>query len=316
MSDFPNKTFGSLRLRLNRGLARILYRFASTGLPRIAEGLRRAAARRATRSPQHASVWIDDFCGDLRFCCDLSEHMGSQIFFKGDYSGGQLTVLRQLLREDSVFVDVGANQGEFTLCAAGVIAPEKGGVHAFEPVSTVRERLERNVAANGFTHVTIHSVGLSDETADDVPIYGADVAFADGTQHDGLPTLFGIKGRSEQLQTIALRRLDEVLAGAEQVDVIKIDVEGAEWSVLKGAEATIARNRPAIIFEASEVTSRAAGYSVKVLIDWLTERQYNLWSIGNRGELCPAKDNVSFCNILAIPREGGELAERAGVCGR
>lgn len=291
-------------------LCQFLYKYPGTGLPRIAEGIRRRVARWASKHPEKASVWIDDFCGKLRFLCDLSEHMGSQIFFKGSYSGGQLVVLRRLLSQDAVFVDVGANQGEFTVCAAGQM-PE-GRVFAFEPVPGVRERLERNVAGNDFGNVTIHPVGLSDEVLDDVPIYGADSEFSDGTQNIGLPTLFDIAGRSRPLARIALRRLAEVLPEGQRVDVMKVDVEGAELAVLQGAERIIQREKPAIIFEANAETCEAAGYSVAILFEWLRGHGYNLALIGPVGELTPVGEQARFCNVLARHPGGRSEKERDG----
>lgn len=284
-------------LRAVRAVARPLYRMQGTGLPRVAEITRRQTARWAARHLQPSWVWIDDFCGGSRFCCDLAEHMGSQIFFKGSYSGGQLVVLRRLLHPDAVFIDAGANQGEFTVCAAGCV-PD-GHVWAFEPVPEVRERLERNVAGNGFRHVTVSPMGLSDASREDVPIFGADSAFSDGTQNIGLPTLFDVSGRGRALARINLRPLDEVLPAGQRVDVMKVDVEGAELAVLQGAESTIQREKPAIIFEANAETCEAAGYSVEVLLGWLSERGYALEVIGPAGELKPAPGRVDFCNMLA-----------------
>ena len=209
-----------------------LYRMQGTGLPRVADAIRRWTARWASRHPERSLVWIEDFCGHLRLCCDLSEHMGSQIFFRGSYSGGQLNVLRRLLAPDAVFVDAGANQGEFTVYAAGCVVD--GHVFAFEPVPTVRECLERNLRGNGFKNVTLHPVGLSDNSQDAVPIFGADSAFSDGTQHIGLPTLFDVSGRGVPLALVGLRCLDDVLPENQRVDVLKVDVEGAELAVLRG----------------------------------------------------------------------------------
>jgi FkbM family methyltransferase len=284
-------------LRIWRAIAGRLYKMQGTGLPRISEAIRRHTARWASKHPDEALVWIDDFCGSLRFCCDLSEHMGSQIFFKGSYSGGQLTVLRRLLDLDAVFVDAGANQGEFTVCAANCVTD--GHVFSFEPVPAIRERLERNVAANRFKNVTVHPVGLSDDSEDDVPIFGADAAFSDGTQHIGLPTLFDVSGRKTPLAHIDLRRLDDMLPETQRVDVIKVDVEGAELSVLQGAEATIRREKPAIIFEANRETSQAAGYPVEALFDWLKGQGYELQVIGPDGGLKPLDGHRLFCNVLA-----------------
>ena len=128
MEECMNETTrAGIGLRIKRRAMRWMYGAQGTGLPRIAEAFRRRTARWAVEHSDEALVWIDDFCGNRYFCCDLSEHMGSQIYFKGSYSGGQLVVLRQLLTPEAVFVDAGANQGEFTVCAAGCV-PEG---HAF-----------------------------------------------------------------------------------------------------------------------------------------------------------------------------------------
>lgn len=291
----------SMKNELLRSFGRRLYRYQGTGLPRVAEFLRRRVAQRAQKHPERSLVWIDDFCGNLRFCCDLSEHMGSQIFFKGSYSGGQLVVLQRLLARDAVFVDAGANQGEFTVCAAACVT--NGQVFAFEPVPSVRERLERNLLGNGLKNVSVHPVGLSDSTEDDVPIFGASTAFSDGTQNIGLPTLFDVSGRGSPLARVNLRRLDDLLPKRQRVDVMKVDVEGAELAVFKGGEATIAREKPAIIFEANRETSEAAGYPVEALYDWLTSHGYALKVIGAKGELTPLKGRAGFCNVLAIHPE-------------
>ncbi len=289
-----------------RKLCQILYRYSGTGLPRLAEAIRRRTARRAAQHPHLALVWIEDFCGTLRFCCDLSEHMGSQIFFKGSYSGEQLTVLRRLLAPDAVFVDAGANQGEFTVCAASCVP--NGHVIAFEPFPAARERLGRNVAGNRFENVTVHSVGLSDNNQDDIPFYGADSEFSDGTQNIGLQTLFGVPGRNVLLTHINLRRLDDLLPSGQRVDVMKIDVEGAELAVMKGAEETIRREKPAIIFEANHETSEAAGYPVRALYEWLDRQDYQLQMIGPDGKFYPLNEKNHFCNVLA--QHPGALTSR------
>lgn len=292
------------RLRLLRRTTRLLYAQQGTGLPRLAEWIRRRmASYLLSQAQDRRDVWIHDFCGNLKFCCDLTEHMSSQIFFRGDYSGDQLIVLRRLLHEDSVFVDAGANQGEFSICAAGV-APE-GQVFAFEPVPAIRERLQRNVAANGFRNVQVHALGLSDGKRDGVPIYGAATTFQDGTHHIGLPTLFEVSGRSRELCKISLQCLDDVMPGSQRVDVIKIDVEGAELAVLHGAEKTIRREQPAILFEASEKTAEAAGDSVQAIFEWLRRRGYKLQVIGSGGHLKSLDERKPFDNVLAQPNDHG-----------
>ena len=92
---------------LLRRLTQPAYRIRGVGLGRVCEAVRRWAARHASAAP----LVIDDFRGDARFRCYLREHMGGQIFFRGAYSGDQLTLLERLLPSDGVFVDVGVRVG-------------------------------------------------------------------------------------------------------------------------------------------------------------------------------------------------------------
>ncbi|MES1932226.1 FkbM family methyltransferase [Salinisphaera shabanensis T35B1] len=204
-----------------------------------------------------------------------------------------------------MFVDVGANQGEFTVCAASVVPC--GHVIAVEPISSLRERLKLNVEANKFQNVYIWPFGLSDVNKDDVPIFGEDRLFADGTRHIGLPTLYDIDKRRKPIARVDLRKLDDVLKNTQRVDVIKIDVEGAELYVLEGAARTIQREQPSIIFEANEETSVAAGYKVKDIYAWLEDRGYSLHRICAHGELSTAELGIPFSNILARPRRAESL---------
>jgi FkbM family methyltransferase len=154
-------------------------------------------------------------------------------------------VFVELIDEADVFVDVGANQGIFTL--VGATRNSQLRIFSFEPNPNVHALLRTNVAINDLTNrVTVRSDAVSDrpgEVAFHVPpspfsAIGAlaDVAFRDD---DGITT------------TVPAVRLDDVLA-TEDVDVIKIDVEGAEARVIEGAQALLRRTRPAIIMEVLE----------------------------------------------------------------
>ncbi|KAA6187313.1 FkbM family methyltransferase [Thiohalocapsa marina] len=285
---------GALRL-----LARRLYPLRGTGLPRIAEYIRIKVAGSAARGAWPHDVWIDDFCGHLRFRCDLSEHMGSQIFFRGAYSRGQLSILRQLLKPDSVFVDAGANQGEFTVCAASLTP--LGTVHAFEPMPDLVRRLRENVEANGLANVQVHCCGLSDGERCEVPIYASAAVYVDGTRNAGLPTIFPSDERDAEVGHIHLVDLDRVL-GQSGVDVMKIDVEGAELAVLKGAAGVIENAHPYILFEANAETARAAGYAIEELFSWLEARDYRLRLILPDGGLMAIQRDARFGNVLAVPK--------------
>lgn len=279
-----------------RGLTKIAYRIKGVGLGRLAEMVRRHAARVAPFEP----FIINDFWGGFKFKCYVQEHMGGQIFFRGSYSGDQLKLLETLLHPDAVFVDVGANQGEFSVMAAS----RASRVISFEPVDEYRRRLEDNIALNGFRNVHIMPFALGD-VEKDLPIYDAPGMFTDGTRHEGLPTLYASEKRPNVRETVRVRRLDDVLAelAVNRVDVMKLDIEGAEWSALRGAEKTLARFRPVLILEIARETCQSAGYEAEDFARWIISQGYKIERIAAGGVACPIQPEqlLDFQNIVAYP---------------
>ena len=155
-----------------------------------------------------------------------------------------LAVFVDLIGNARVFVDVGANQGLFTLVATA-INPEVR-VHAFEPNPSVNGLLRANIAANRLMdRVTVSPQVVSDQAGvvefrvPESPYSAAGamsaVSLSPGGAVVGLPAV----------------RLDDVL-GDEQLDVLKIDDEGAEARVIRGARKTLRRTRPVVILEVLE----------------------------------------------------------------
>jgi FkbM family methyltransferase len=255
----------SLFLRQLRNLTKLAYNYR--GFARLAEAVRKLYSR----SPR--VLLVNDFDTTLSFYCELDEHMGSQIFWRGSYSGAQLILLDRLLAPHMVFVDIGANHGELTVFAAKRLT--EGKVIAFEPVSVLFQKLERNININNFTNVQLVQKGLSDKSFKST-IYTREGRFEDGTKHEGLPTLYPTITRSQIGEVIEITYLDQFVESENvtQIDIIKIDVEGAELAVLQGARGAIARFKPLILMEVNEETSQAAGYPARALLDYLSELDY------------------------------------------
>ncbi len=292
-----------LTLRALRLLTKVLYRFNGTGLPRVAEYVRRSVASRLIASKRDADYWILDFMGQARFKCDLRDHMGSQIFFRGAYSLDQLRLIERLFEAPFTFVDVGANQGEFSVFVASM--SEDNRVLAFEPTQNMRSRLQHNLSCNELTNAKVFGFGLSDRSRDNVPIYGSDDVMDDGTFHAGLPTIHTMTDRHVRLESISLRSLDETLQNndVDSIDLIKIDVEGEELSVLKGAQNTISQFRPFLILEANSTSAAAAGYTISELYGWLENQGYLLKEISPGGHCIDLRPDIPFSNVIGVPDE-------------
>ena len=282
---------------------------------------RRAAARlgagralgrklRAAYTPRLAagsSRWaeIRDYDGDLRLWLDRGSYIGSTIYWTGYHHRRDMLWLGETLRPGMVFVDVGANIGEFTIYGAKRVGPS-GKVLAFEPQDGMLEILMRNVRANGMAQVEIYRIGLgrSDRT---LPLFAPGPADEDPHLYSTYREAHGA-GAARAAQTIRIRPLDDVLAERplERLDVMKIDVEGGELPALEGSTRTLARHRPRLLVEFNRETSLAAGYTVLDLARFLAAQGYALSRVDRRGvhAIDPARVDAlpGETNVVATPR--------------
>lgn len=134
-------------------------------------------------------------------------------------------------------IDAGGHIGAFALYAARKVGPE-GRVVVFEPSPDNLELLRRNLDANALSQIRLFPVGLA-EAAGQAQIYVAEP----GADNPAANTLFPTEGRRGT--GVPLERLDDVVEriGLARVDLLKIDVEGAELRVLRGAEKTLKLTR-------------------------------------------------------------------------
>ncbi|MCA9102308.1 MAG: FkbM family methyltransferase, partial [Planctomycetales bacterium] len=147
-----------------------------------------------------------------------------------------VAAMKDFLRPGGTFVDVGAHVGYFTLLGARLVS-NTGCVVAVEPDAGNAESLRRNLALNDYTHVRIEQVALGRETGT-AELFIA----ADSGQHSLL-------ARSDQSVKVDVRTLDDLWSSNEAppIDVIKIDVEGAELDMLRGARDTLRRSADIVV---------------------------------------------------------------------
>jgi len=177
---------------------------------------------------------------------------------------------RQFLRPGTLFVDIGANAGIYSLWAADL----GSSVIAVEPQPEAREALTENAALNGYDFEVIPAA-LSSEAGV--------MRFTNrlGPKNHLKPMDFqhGVE--------VAVRTLDDVL-GARTTAGVKIDVEGAERFVLEGAPVAIAQRRlPVIQLEWNNLAERFFGESRDVAAELLTTSGYRFYRPDDHGHLQP-----------------------------
>jgi FkbM family methyltransferase len=184
-----------------------------------------------------------------------------QIDRNGFYDGLTEECMRHWLREDSVCVDVGCHVGN--VLRMMIRHAPKGKFYAFEPLPALYQSLLRNFPD---PRVKVFDVALHDREGLRDFIYVVTN-----------PGYSGFLRRrydrpDERVLPIQVRtaRLDSVIPSNESVDLIKIDVEGAEWTVLRGAEQIILASRPLILFEHGRGGADFYGTRPSQVYDWLS----------------------------------------------
>lgn len=251
-------------------------------LVRMARRLRKMYYKRDAVPDWH----LVRLAGHIHMRVDRHSYMGGSIYWTGYHHLQELLYLGHRLKPGMTFIDVGANQGEFSLFAAFQLS--KGNVISFEPVSKLRQGLLDNIQRNGFTHVVVHPFGLSD-TSGSMPIYTSletDIHFG---RHEGLSTLYPSSSRNVLEETITLQVFDDVVHLPPGQDCfLKIDVEGAELYVLRGMRRLLEQCHPEILIEINEETFNQAGYTTKAILSFLSELGYSPYTI-RRGYLVPVQ---------------------------
>jgi FkbM family methyltransferase len=165
-------------------------------------------------------------------------------FLLGTFEPALQQILTEHLQAGDVFFDIGANVGFFSVLAGRLVGPV-GEVHAFEPLPNNARRVATNAELNGFTHVRVHEIALSDRDCTStfrvsaVPTFGA---LSDS------PMSVDQEIGSVNVQ---VRSLDNWMreGTARPPKLIKLDIEGSETEFLRGARETIAEFRPVLLIE-------------------------------------------------------------------
>jgi FkbM family methyltransferase len=197
---------------------------------------------------------------------------------RGDnYERDVTAVFRSRLQPGMSVIDIGANIGYFTMLAASLVGP-RGHVLAVEPNSRNMRLLEASRRANHYDHVTLAQTAAGRETG----ILILNTSYSNGTTSAPPDEL----GPLLSAESVPCLRIDALVDADAPVDLIKVDVEGAEFNALLGAEATIRRCRPFIVSEFSPAMMPGISHvSGEEYLGWLIALGYELSVVEPEGHL-------------------------------
>lgn len=267
----------------------------------------------------HHIVRLVSSRNNYKICTFSSDLIGREVAVAGIYEASGISAVKWLVdnsvidqASNSVFLDVGANIGVYTIACALLFKR----VESFEPHPVVRQVLALNKAINHFDNVTIHAMGLSDK--------------------DGVATLY--EGFSDNMGASSLERGAEAntsyqveLRNAstailqvtqEPVAFIKVDVEGHEAKVFQGLSLFLSKQQPVIAFEANDPVHNQAlmnslkeyGYKTFLALDyspsirWLGLRVLILTILGVKTRLkeVATLQNKQYSLVFALPEKAAK----------
>ncbi len=226
MSVLKTAAKGVIRC-LPESVARCVLRSGVRIFPQAEKALLAAAHHVHYARPIVASA-ADGFSLELH----LADKIDRRIYYTGHYERPTEVLFKRLLPGAKCFVDIGANNGYFVILAATLMGPGSRAL-AFEPFSATFARLERNIQVSGVQGIATFKVALSNVTenrtmfSEQSTLGMSTFAASDRTQ-----------GASE---TVACDTFDNVWANQDggTIDLVKMDIEGAELLVLEGMTDTL-----------------------------------------------------------------------------
>jgi len=232
----------------------------------------------------------------LNYELDLGQLIDARIYYEGEFEPETSALFRRLVKPGMIVFDIGANVGAHALPLAKLVGTS-GHVYMFEPTDWALKKLKKNLSLNlELTHVTVERTVLSDQD-----VSGQQYSIRSQWQADGVEGV-------EEKGMIDHLTLDTYCTshGIEQVDFIKLDVDGFETRILRGGVKMLESWHPTLLVEMSDYWQQQAGDSAEAMIGILDSIGYRYLSEATLepiDDILPclhALDGKSTMNVVCI----------------
>ena len=214
----------------------------------------------------------------------------------GVFEAYETETFRTFLKPGMTVVDIGANIGYYTLLAAKGVGSQ-GCVYAFEPEPTSHSFLERNMRANGCENVSLFTIAISNKKGE--------ILLHISKTNKGNHSIIDLPNRSKEFTSsvkVRTKTLDDVCLSEKipNIDLIKIDVEGAEGHVLKGMQKTLAQLNLTMFLEFFPENLRQAGNDPVEVLTFLTSHGFVVSNMNSQKRAIePISDHSAFVHSFS-----------------
>ncbi|AGX88144.1 glycosyltransferase [Candidatus Symbiobacter mobilis CR] len=233
----------------------------------------------------------------ILFELDLSETIERSIYDIGCFEPATTAAIAKLVKSGMTVIDIGANIGAHALFMAQLVGLT-GRAFAIEPMSEAFRKLSRNLELNPLlANLSLHRVALGSENGSLLANFNYSWPL-DGNYRDVIP------------ESVPVRCLDDFLdeQGITRVDLIKLDVDGFEHKILRGASRTLREMRPILVMELCNYTLESVGDSAATMLEEIVACRYCFFfeqdfRPATPSELLEAIPVGSSINVIAMPEK-------------
>lgn len=233
----------------------------------------------------------------------MEEDYIGQCLLTDSYEGAEASFMGSFVKPGMMVLDIGAHRGFHTLRLSKTVG-RGGHVFAFEPSPREMKRLKLHLKINFCRNVEVIECAVGEQEGS-VELYTVPT---NSVLNSLRPPDTDQPSSSTEVR---IRRLDDVLSETKigSVDFIKLDVEGGELGVLKGADELLQRvPRPVILCEILEQRTRPWGYASRLIADHLVAKNFRWFELSAAGQLTLVVEGAELCgNFVAVPEESLSL---------
>jgi len=233
---------------------------------------------------------------DIAIYTSADSYIEWSILTSGTYENEINKLIRISLKEGENALDIGGNIGLQSLRMSQCVG-NQGKVIAFEPLVYLQDKFTRNMALNKAENVILLPYALSDEEGE------AEFTIDSSSWNQGTFSLNKNENGAEK-QTVVIKIPDNLpeVNNLDNLHLIKIDVEGFEFQVLRGLKQTIDKHKPRIIFEYDKGYWHNTGQAIADCFLFLQQMDYTLYQITPVGcTLLADSSVVESGNLFCIP---------------
>jgi len=207
-----------------------------------------------------------------------------QLYLYGTYEAGTLSIMEKCLRKGDIFIDVGANIGLMSIFASQIVG-SNGKIYSFEPEPETFAILKKNIEINKIENIYIYNFALGDKKSK---------AFIYTNPYAGRGSASLIKPvdqKDSKKYEVSIETLDDFISthDIKKVRMLKIDVEGWELNVLKGADRLLKSSQaPIISIEYSKFTQAKGGKLLDLYYYILSINNYHIYKL-RKGKEIPSR---------------------------